>query len=430
MKKAWRSLLSRNAIIAILYNIAYNYSNNMKNAFRPLVVTSSVGMPIAYISVLITIYSLFSFLSNSPLGTMIDKRRSSMKSIMVAANIVRTLLYVLGFGFVKNAAGLVVIYAIDGVLLAMCNVMGPALLAVSVDKKAMGSAFALYSGIAAICVATSRSFGLFLFNEKGRMTACLVAGAISLLSAAILLFLDKDRLLDTLRHERKQLSAFADEEKPVSPPGVKGLNYFKMLFVGISIAALPLAICIGLAQIEDQVNGSFLPIYALERSFDYYSAQSILAALSGVIMIFIGSICDVVDPILMVYLGLVGKVIGNYLLFQATSQSIFLIGFICITVTDFFIIVVRISATKLFPYGEQGSLSATINMVLSLCVMLGTLPAGWMAQKFGSNHAYLYSSITSLLGVFVYTYAIIQLRRRKQQAVPAYEANKPTDLKG
>lgn len=427
--KGFRSLLSRNAIIAILYNIAYNYSNNMKNAFRPLVVTSSVGMPIAFISILITIYSLFSFLSNSPLGALIDKKRSSMKNIMVVANVARSLLYVVGFGFVKNPAGLVVIYALDGIMLAFCNVMGPALLAVSVDKKAMGSAFALYTGIASICVATSRSHGLYLFNEKGRMTACLVAGAISLLSAVVLLFLDKEQLMNTLRREKKNLAEYHDKGKPMAPAGSKGFNFFKKLFTGISLAAIPLALCIGFAQIEDQVNGSFLPIYAMERSFDYYSAQSILTLLSGVIMIFIGSICDVIDPFLMVYIGLVGKIIGNFLLFRTDVQSIFLIGFFGITVTDFFITVVRISASKLFPYSEQGKLSATINMVLSLCVMVGTLPAGLMAQMFGTNYVYLYSSITSLLGACTYTYAIIQLRKKKKMAELAQKTGTMDELK-
>lgn len=61
VKVGLRSLLSRNAMVAILYNIAYQYSTNMKNSFRPLVVSESCDLPMFYITMLASLFSFVAF---------------------------------------------------------------------------------------------------------------------------------------------------------------------------------------------------------------------------------------------------------------------------------------------------------------------------------------------------------------------------------
>lgn len=418
LKPGLKTLASRNAIITILYNIAYSYSISMKNAARPLVVKLSCGLPVSYVGVLGSVFSCVALVLTMPVGALIDKQREWMKRTLIIVNIIRAFIYVFGYGMVTSKFGVTAVYVIDGLFFCFTNIMGPALMAVSVNKKAMGSAFALYSGVSAICISTSKSLGVSLFNNVGRFQSFLVAGGIALLSAVILMFLDKEQVSDTMRAEAKEMDSHSDPEGPTLPtPQEQKAKKRRIaaLFAGISIAAIPLATSIGLAQIEDMVSNSYLAILALDKGFDYYTAQSVLAAISGIITIFIGVICDLINPTILVYAGLIGKTAGSFLIFTANSQPVFLMGFILITITDFFITVVRICAVKMFPYHEQGSLAATISFMMSVCMMLGTLPAGFMAEAHGTNYAYLYNSMTSLLGIAFYTFSFFYLRKRNQR---------------
>lgn len=418
LKSGLKSLLSRNAIITVLYNIAYQYSITMKNASRPLVVSLSCELPVSYVSALGSLYSFIALIIALPIGSMIDHKREWMKRILITVNIMRAFTYVFGYGMVTSQAGITLVYIIDGMLFSFCNVMGPALMAVSVNKKALGSAFALYSGATAICISTSKSMGVSLFNNAGRLPSFAISGGIAVLSAVILTFLNGKKVCETMLKEEHDQGIAINQRLPAKQPENHPVKNRKLPFLlaGISIAALPLALSIGLAQIEDMVSNSYLAIFAMERDFDYYMVQSLLAALSGVITMFIGVICDIINPVILVYIGLLGKAAGSLLIFASVRQEVFLVGFCLITVTDFFITVVRVSATKMFSYREQGSLSATISVMMSVCMMLGTLPAGFMAQAYGTNYAYLYSGITSLLGMAAYSYAVIKMRRRAQIA--------------
>ena len=201
LKPGLMTLLTRNAIVTILYNIAYQYSTLMKNAARPLVVTVSCAQPVAYVSLLTSLFSFVSLLCNMPVGAIIDRNRDWMKRIMVAANIFRAALYFFGFGMVTTRGALIVLYILDGIVFCFLTIMGPALLSISVDKKAMGSAFAVYSGLTTICVSSSKSLAQSLFRNVSCRTSFTVSAAIALLSAIILLFLDGDKVLDSMKKE-------------------------------------------------------------------------------------------------------------------------------------------------------------------------------------------------------------------------------------
>lgn len=411
MRTGLRTLGSRNAVVAILFNIAYSYSTSMKNAYRPLVVNLSCQLPVSYVSMLASLFSFVALMCNSPIGALIDSKRDRIKHVLVIVNILRGAIYIFGYGLINTEAEAIILYILDGVVFAFCNIMGPALMAISVDKRAMGSAFALYSGLTQICISSSRSMGASIFNNYGQFAAGLSSGTIAVISGIVLLFLDKNKLCDTMKAEGQSLPEPGDTVRPG-----KIHNHIKKIFAGVCIAAIPLALCIGLAQIEDQVNNSYLALMAMERGFEYYNAQTLLAAFSGVITIFVGTVCDIINPIMLVYVGLAGKIIGNFLIASTMNQEVFLTGFIMITVTDFFLTVVRVSAIKLFPYKDQGRLSATISMVMSICMMVGTLPAGFAAQASADvGGAYFYSSLTSFLAAIMYTYAIIHLKRRNRK---------------
>lgn len=414
VKVGLRSLLSRNAMVAILYNIAYQYSTNMKNSFRPLVVSESCDLPMFYITMLASLFSFVAFLINVPVGVIVDRRRGMLKRVMVSVNILRALVYIFGYGMITTRTGAYIVYILDGIVFCFCGIMGPALLAISVDKSVMGSAFALYNGAVAICVSTSKSLGAALFNDGSQFIAGGTAGAVALLSAIILLVLDGDKVSETLRKEQSILNAKGIQEEP-APVSVRiKSRKLNRLLASISVAAIPLALCIGLGQIEESICNSYLAIMGEERGFDYYAALSVFYSISGIITVFIGTLCDIVNPVIMVYLGLAGKIIGNFLIAETMVQDVFLVGLCAITLSDFFITVVQISAAKMFPYRQQGRVTATINLMMHICMMALTLPAGFMAERSGAGGAYMYSAITSSLAAVAYTYSILYFRRHRK----------------
>lgn len=187
---------------------------------------------------------------------------------MISVNLLRGLLYLFGYGTVSSTPGVFLVYALDGVLFCFCSTMGPALMAISVDKKAMGSAFALYTGVTTICTSTAKSLGIALFTSYGQQTAGMVSGGIALLSGVILIALDGDRVSDTLRREKAQLKESGRDDLTLNRDSRYKSRFLRELLSGVSLAAVPLALCIGLGQIEETVCNSYLAIIGEERSFD------------------------------------------------------------------------------------------------------------------------------------------------------------------
>lgn len=401
LKRGFKTLLSRNAIVVVLFNIAYQYSTTMKNGFRPLVVKEVCALPVSYVTTMITVFSLTAFIFNVPIGSIVDRKRGALKKVMIAVNLARAVIYLFGYGMVSSKMLCYLVYFLDGIVFCFCSIMAPAMMAISVDRKAMGSAYAVFNGLTAIVVASSKSLGVSLFRDHGQFAAALATTGVAILAVVILSFLDGEKLSDTLRKEQASLAA---EERNQRKSG-KGIG---MLVAGFSLKALPIALCIGLGSIEDNVASAYTALLAFERNFDYLSAQTLIASFSGIITMVIGVICDIINPMILVFLALAGKIVGSMLIATASTNRLFIAGLCCIMLTDFFPTVLRISAAKTFYYRDQGSLNSTIQLLMNICMMIGVFPAGFLAGKYGYGAAFVYDAASSMAGVFAYIWAMIQ----------------------
>lgn len=82
IKRGYKSLLCRNAIIITLYNIFYQYGTIMKNVSRTFVTKNVIGLSAVELTLLSSIFSLVGFIFRVPFGSLIDRRRGMLKKAL------------------------------------------------------------------------------------------------------------------------------------------------------------------------------------------------------------------------------------------------------------------------------------------------------------------------------------------------------------
>lgn len=406
LKGAFRSLLCRNAIIITLYNIVYQYSTLMKNVSRTFVASKAVGLPASYVTILVSIFSFVGFVFRVPFGTLIDKRRGMLKKALIIANIYRALVYI-GFITASSQFGVTLVYILDAVAFCFCGIAGPAVVAISVDKKAMGSAYAIYTGMTSILTGTAKSLTVSLYNDYGRTTCMLVIIAITIVSAIVLCFLDGDALSDSLRKEMEEKQAKGIVEK-------KKATGFKALLAGFTVAAIPYGICSGCVGVTNQVANTYSNLFGVAAGFDYLGVQTWVTSLAGILTIIVGFLCDFMPSSMFVLIAMIAQVAGAYLFFIAQSSTVFNIAFALVFGFTFALPALRITGMKRLPYSQQGGLSATIQLFMDIMIMLCTLPAGFLVDSFGDyRYAFLANTVAAGIGLAYWIGYMIYESRKK-----------------
>lgn len=409
--KNFKTLLCRNAIIITLYNIFYQYGTLMKNVTRTFVAKGDVGLEATYVSLLVTIFSVTGMVFRVPFGALIDKRRGMLKKVLIIANIYRALVY-LGFIVASTKFGITLVYILDAIAFCFCGIAGPAIIGISVDKKAMGSAYAIYAGLTTVCTGTAKSLAVNLYNNYGRATDVWVFFGITILSAVVLFFLDGDALSDSLRKEMEAKAA-KGEEAPKKEKGIKGL------LAGFCVAAIPFGICSGLVGVANQVSNTYTNLYGVARGYDYLGVQSLVASLAGVFTLIVGFLSDVISPKLLVIVALLAQFAGALIMFNCSSTGMFNTALVLIFGFAFALSTLRIAGMKMLPPSKQGGLSATIMIFMDVLIMFAALPAGALVDKFGGDYSYAFgwsSVISGIALVFWLGFLVFDYFRNKKKA--------------
>ncbi|WP_320957703.1 MFS transporter [Enterocloster asparagiformis] len=365
-----KSLATRNAVLAILLNITNQYTNNMRTSFRSLI-GNSIGLSGTAIGLAFSIFTIAAMLMRTPSGAVADNKRDKIKYILAGGFVAKAVVFA-AFAFVKTPAMYYAVYIIDGALYSFITTLVPVILACSVDRKAMGSAYALYMGLMQVAISTARSFSVSIFNTEGQTTVALITAALSLTSVMVALCLDGSKLY--VKRAAKK------EGVPVKKKGI---------LAGLNMAMLPLAICCGLCIFPNTIDGNFTVLRAEAANFEYLGALTLGQTIYGVMSIVTGFLCDIVSPAILIIISLVGMIAGFGLMGIAATSTTFCTGIMIYQICRYWNSPFKIIGMKAVANSEQGSFQATMLLVTDVVTIFASTLAGMVADAMGYSGAYL-----------------------------------------
>ena len=386
--QGFKSIASKNAILIMIIFSLNSFSVNMKNAVRTLIGLNSVGLSPAMVGVLGSLFTLVGFLIRTPAGSLSDTARGKLKTVLIAAFGFRVLTYI-GWGMVSSATMLGVIYVLDAITWAFIGVACPALLAISVDRRAMGSAYAIYSGLSQFVASFGRPLALSIFNNQGQAAFGWIAAAIGIVPMVLSFFLDNKSIIATM------------PEKPAAKTA-GGMGAFKKLLAGFNLVALPFSIVTALPVVAVTMENQYVPKLAELTGLSYLAAETAGSSLNGISRIVLGVLCDFVSPHILVVI-IIGSMAAS--LFGIALAETSLVLSISCFIFKFCVcwaVPLNIAAMKLIPKSRQGSLFATNGLVSDGLSFVSSTVIGICITKFGYANSFMGMGVAVACGVIIY----------------------------
>lgn len=263
---------------------------------------------------------------------------------------------------------------------AITGTMLPALMAISIDRRAMGSGYALMMGICNIVSASARSVGISLFNEKGLMTAT------GILTALVACMLDTKKVAGEPTHG-------------AAPNAAPGKPAKKGLLAGISVSMIPFCIVAAMPIVLFNAESNFSQMYFNELGFDFLTPTTIGGTIYGVLSIAIGVLCDIMNPAILITIGLLGQVVAPIMWADSASPVIMSAGLIIYYSTRYYGTAFRVLGMKAVSRSEQGAMSATMLLFNDIFSVACTSIIGVVVTAIGYEKMFLALAVWCAISV-------------------------------
>lgn len=389
----FKTIFSRNALLIMGFYTLNMYSTYFKNGFRSLLVLDEIGLPATILGMLTSFFLIIGLVTRTPAGNIVDKKQDNIKKLLIIASSLKALSCLL-YTYLNNDIGVWLSFFFDGVVWSFVGVASPALLAKSVDKKAMGSAYAIFEGGMTVITASARPLGAALFTNFGSsLIPAWIAFGIQAVSIIFVLFMDGSKFKQNIDEIRTKVNEKTHHEKASKHKS----------FLGLSMIALPLALINGAQYIMYNMEANFCPDYANTMGFDYLGPATLGGTVFGVLSIVVGFACDFMNPAVLIIISFIGQAIAPILLGMADTQNMFSIALLIYFFTRYYTMPLKILAMKRAPASEQGAVAGTILFGQDLFSIIATTLCGALIDSIGYSGTFygLGGLGTALLIVFI-----------------------------
>lgn len=399
-KNGLKSLLSMNALLIILFNSANQYGNNMVNAILGRYGLEVLNISTVSVGICASVFTLGGLVFRTPSGRLVD--RGDPRRILLYALVVKLLVFlgyilvpaenVLAFGFIRF---------IHGVTWSFIGVCGPAMLAMYVDRAAIGSAYALFLGIQQIVVSSARALSISLMDNYGAVVAYLVCAAETLIPILLVVM---------MRPTRRQPKSEAQETITHANSGQKCAQSF------ICWRLVPLCMMSSLPMMTYAAESNFLPVLCEMRNLEYLGMLTVATGLSGIVSVLVGILCDVVNPYALCILTLLFNGLGLFLIGGAeTTADMGLALLLYYGLGKSFNAPFTVMGMKSISPEEAGSFSGTNLFIDDVYTLLAGSIAGFIGGTYGLGTSFQVIGCLPLAGaviMVVFQSKIIRTSRR------------------
>ncbi len=387
-----KSLLNINVILIIALNVLNSYGNNVNNTIKALAGVQVIGLAPSVIGTAASVFTIVAFLFRSSYSNTIDKLRDKLKVILLCSFFLRALVF-LSLNLVKNEPMFYVFYAVDGFLSGFNGTTIPALIAMAVDRKAMGSGLAVMNCITQFAIASSRANAAIWFRTFGVLRPSMIAAGCMIVAGVVACFLKVNAVEGRIQR---------DEKAPAGTVKKGGL------LSGISWKLAPFAIVSSVAVVFMGADKTFFQVYAeglsgMAPNYTFY--QTFGGQIGSFVSLATGILCDIINPAILVYVALAGHCAGMLLYgLGATSASLFYAGIMIYYITKNMNDVFRILSLKVLGKKGAGAASATIFFFNDVFTFVSSTILGFIAKGAGYQVMWFCCAGLSAFNIVFFTY--------------------------
>ena len=403
-----KTILAWNPILILLVRMLSMYGSAMKSGIRSMYVVNDLGLTPTLLGTAVSVFTLCEMIGNVPTGAAADNYRKRIKVFLAFGMICRAVTITL-FLVVHDAATMYIVFALDGFAAAITNVLTLAILALSVDRRVMGSSYALMIAIQNFFVAYARPMGLRMYESQGMVQPVLVICGIYIVGAVLALMLrtgDWGEKINTVQIKKES-------------KGIKGI------LSGISPKVIPLAIVLTLPMILFSAENNYGQLTAESLGFlddNYLNAVTAGTQLHSVLSLVVGVLVDLINPYIIVTILLLGQAAAPLIASIAPSSGVFSVGIFLAYGTRSYDSALRAMGMKMMSQADQGKFSSTMQVFASLFSLVGALLLGFIADISGSYRT-MWMWVFALVAIAFVLYQVCERTIfRKMRAAAAAES--------
>lgn len=381
LKIGFKSLLQPRVLLVILIYVANQYGNNMMNGFQSKLATDSLGIGADIVGIAVTVFTLAGFLMRAPSGYITDNFNA--KKALIAAFVLKIGVNVL-YALIPEGAVFfyLVVRFLHGVTWSIVGVMTVALLGAFVDRRAAGTAYALLMALSSLLCSTARPLALRFLEERGGTFVALLVAAITLVPIILTLFIKLDK------------HAFAKKTRA----GEKK-SLVKLYTGSIVTYMIPLAVLSAIPMLGFNCESVYLAQLAEEAGAEYLATLTAAGAISSIVVLGTGILCDIISPYIVLTLMLGMSGVGLFLMGSSTTAGMMSAGIWLYYLGRSQFNQFTIIGMKCVSHKHQGALQGTMNLFKDLLTMFWGPLLGALIVNFNYGFTFKFSGIVALVTI-------------------------------
>ena len=371
-------IFNRNLIIILLVQIFSDMSVSMQSAFMNMG-AKAAGIGVGTIGIAASLYTIAGLIMRMPSGAMADSDKKKAFLIFVIAFRTAAIMIMGTFGMGGDANYLFA-RTLYGMGWSMGGVVLPAVVAMMMDRKVMGSTYAVLALVQQFTKQIIKAVGVSIYNNQGIVAATIVDCLLAVVAIVLILFLNFNdpRVKAAIPHEKRGM--------------LKSINFKYM----------PISFVLSIAAITFTLVTNFDNVVAQDRGIELVSILSITAFVSSAAGFVSSFLCDFIHPkyVLVALYCCLGA--GTLIVGSATAQTVFMVGEVLVTVGISYSRIISIFLFKNCELTEKGSVQATNFFATDIIsIFAGTLIGALVSHASYSITYNIIAGFTFLTAVIV-----------------------------
>ena len=372
-----KDIFNRNLILILIIQVLSDSSNNWANAFINMG-AKAAGVGVGAIGIAASVYTVAALIMRMPAGTMADSDKK--KIALIGAIVVRTIciLFLGTFGIMGNT-NFVIARALYGFGWCLVGIILPAVVAMMMDKKVMGTTYAFLTVAQSLAKNYSKAGGVKVYQTFGMVPALLCAAGFAVLAIILICFLDfnDERIIKATSKKKKS--------------GLKALN----------LKYMPVCFMMSLVVLAWTAHNQYNNVIAADRGIDIASILVITGTIASVIGFVTNALCDFIHPKWVLFFLYVCLGAGMFLTGHAYTYGAFMAAEILCTIGSSYSKIISIYLFKNCDQTQKGSVHATNYFSTDILSIIAGAALGGLMSMFDYQRSY------DIIAVFTIVVAVL-----------------------
>lgn len=397
-KIKFRDILNRNLVLIIIIQILSDCVNNMVGGYTNMA-AKSVGIAVASIGVAASAYSIAGMIVRMPAGALADSQKKKVALIGVLFLRMLTCLILSTFGLSGNA-NFIVARAIYGIGWSFVGIVLPAVVAMMMDKRAMGTTYAILALVQQFFKTYAKALSVNIYQSHGPLAVAFVCCGFTIAAVILVLFLD-----------------FNDPRVLAATPKKRG-----GMLSSLKVSYIPICLLLSLVVFGWQMHNQFDNVLAQERGIDIASILQLGAFVTPITGFAAAALCDIIDPKLVLCTLYIFLGAGNIIVGRATGYTMFAVGEILSLIGVQYSRVISIYLFKNCDVTEKGAVHATNYLSTDVLSIISGTALGALISATGYETSYTITGVAALAAmVLVFLFGTKMIKSAGSGTAPETE---------